>query len=522
MTDRIRRALVSVFDKEGIVPFCRALDSADVRILSSGGTAKLLKEHGIPVTEVAEYTGFPEMLDGRVKTLHPKIHAGILAIRSNPEHVAQLRNAEIDPIDLVVVNLYPFARTAADPKAAFDDVVEMIDVGGPTMVRAAAKNHADVTVVVDPSDYDEIAGHLRAGVAVPGEARARLAAKAFAHTSAYDSDVARYLTRSAVSAGEDAAAGLPDRLALDLPKLADLRYGENPHQRAAFYGDPTYQGASIACARQLQGKELSFNNILDLDAALALVADLPAAGCVIVKHGNPCGAALGSDPDAVFRRALDCDPVSAFGGVIAFNRPVNGAAARAIAEAFYEAVIAPTFDGEARATLATKKNLRVLEAQGAAPLTPTGWDLRRVRGGLLAQDWDTAGEAVRQARVATRRAPTDDEWAALEFAWTVCRHVKSNAIVYAFADRTAGIGAGQMSRVDSARFGIEKSRVPLKGAAMASDAFFPFRDGLDVAAEAGITAVVQPGGSVRDEEVIAAADERGLTMVLTARRHFRH
>ncbi len=523
MVEPVRRALVSTFDKEGIVSFCRDLEAAGVEILSTGGTARLLKESGVSVVRVSDRTGFPEMLDGRVKTLHPRIHAGILAVRSDARHMEDLKRAGIDPIDLVVANLYPFEKTAAMEGIGLAEVVEMIDVGGPTMVRAAAKNFAHVGVVVDPSDYAGVIEEIRGAGGLGSATRLALAVKAFRHTCAYDSAVSSYLAR--VGPGGELPSGpapLPETLHLRLSKAADLVYGENPHQRAAFYRDALPGGASVARAAQLQGKPLSFNNVLDFDGALALAASLRGRACAIVKHGNPCGAALGGDAAEAFRKALACDPTSAFGGVIAFNVPVDGDAASAIAEAFYEGVLAPSFEAPAREALARKKNLRLLETGEIAGLARTGWDLRRVNGGLLAQDWDDAPDPVREAKVVTRRAPTDEEWEALEFAWTVVRHVKSNAIVYALGDRTLGIGAGQMSRVDSARFGILKARLPLKGAAVASDAFFPFRDGLDVAAEAGATAAIQPGGSMRDTEVIAAADEHGMAMVLTGRRHFRH
>ena len=521
MSATVRRALISVFDKEGIVDFARELSRLGVEILSTGGTAKLLEEAGLDVVRVAEQTGFPEMLDGRVKTLHPRIHAGILAVRGNPQHMADLEAARIPTIDLVIVNLYAFERTAADPTKSMDAIVEMIDIGGPSMVRGAAKNWEDVGVVVDAADYPAVLSGLRAEGSIPRALRLRLAAKAFAHTAAYDAAVAKYLSGVAL-AEAPGGTGLADTLALDFPKKTELVYGENPHQRAAFYLDPEAKGAHVGSARQLQGKPLSFNNILDFDAALSLAADFGRLACVIVKHGNPCGVGLGDAPAAAFASALSCDPTSAFGGVIAFSDPVDGPAGEAIAEAFYEGVIAPSFTAEAVSLLARKKNLRLLELGPLSRYRREGLDLRRVQGGLLAQDWDQPDPPVREGRVATTRTPTDEEWNALQFAWTVVRHVKSNAIVYANATRTLGIGAGQMSRVDSARLGIQKSLVSLRGAAMASDAFFPFRDGLDTAAEAGITAVVQPGGSIRDDDVVAAANERGLTMVLVGRRHFRH
>jgi phosphoribosylaminoimidazolecarboxamide formyltransferase/IMP cyclohydrolase len=522
--DRVQRALVSTYRKDGLVPFCRTLSELGIEILSSGGTAALLRAEGIPAKPVSDHTGFPEMLDGRVKTLHPRIHAGILAVRDNAEHVADLERTGIPPIDLVVVNLYPFRETAGREGVSHDDVVEMIDVGGPAMIRAAGKNHTDVGVVVDPADYEAVAAELRERGALSPPTLRRLAAKAFRHTAEYDAAIAAWL---ADRVDGTARGGWPQELRYACEKVSDLRYGENPHQTAAFYRAPG-EAAGLAQARVLQGKELSFNNILDLDAALALAVDLPGEGCVIVKHGNPCGVALGGSPAEAFRRALACDPVSAFGGVIAFGAVLDGAAAALIGEAFYEAVVAPEIAPEARDLLARKKNLRVLAVGALAGYRRTGPDLRRVTGGLLAQDWDAGIESVREGRLVTRRSPEPDEWEALQFAWTVAKHVKSNAIVYARADHTVGIGAGQMSRVDSARIGTLKAQEawktegPLQGAAMASDAFFPFRDGIDVAAAAGIRAVVQPGGSVRDDEVIAAADEHGLAMVFTGRRHFRH
>ncbi len=523
MENRIRRALVSVFDKEGVVDLCKALAALGVEILSSGGTAALLEKNGLAVTRVADYTGFPEMLDGRVKTLHPRIHAGILAMRSNAAHMADLEKHDIAAIDLVVVNLYPFKKTAAKEDAALEEVVEMIDIGGPSMVRAAAKNYPDVGVVVNPGDYGAIVEELRNNdCRLSDETRLKLSSRAFGHTAAYDRAVHAYLATVSADEDEEAGEGLPNKLRLSYRKVQEMRYGENPHQRAAFYRDPHYEGPAVGRAAQLQGKELSFNNILDLDAALALAAELPECACAIIKHGNPCGTALGSNPREAYDRALACDPVSAFGGVIAFNRAVDGGTAGLVAEHFFEGVIAPSFDAEAREALARKKNLRLLEVGDLSGYSKHGYDLRRVNGGMLAQDWDIITEKVRDCRVVTERRPTEEEWKAFEFGWTVCKNVKSNAIVYAFADRSVGIGAGQMSRVDSARIAIMKAQVPLKGAVMASDAFFPFRDGLDVAAEAGITAVIQPGGSIRDKEVIAAANEHGMAMVFTGHRHFRH
>ena len=522
-----RRALISVFDKDGIVEFAGRLVRLGFEIVSSGGTAKMLAASEIPVTEVSAHTGFPEMLDGRVKTLHPKIHGGILGIRDNPEHVAQMEREGIVPIDLVVVNLYPFEATAADPSKSRQDVVEMIDIGGPAMVRSAAKNHADVGVVVAPDDYGTVIAELEADGSLSEATRKRLATRAFEHTAAYDTAVAAWMSADLAddTADPDGAAtplGYPDTLTVTWTKAQDLRYGENPHQTAAFYREADAPAASVARAEQLQGKELSFNNILDFDAALNCASSFRTGACAIIKHGNPCGVATAEAPEEAFRNALECDPTSAFGGVIAFNREVDGAAADAIAEAFYEGVIAPGFADEARERLRKKKNLRLLRTGPIQGLDRSRRDLRRVHGGVLVQDWDDALDIVRDCKVVTTRSPTEDEWRALQFAWTVGVHVKSNAIVYALADRTVGIGAGQMSRVDSSRIGAMKARRSLDGAAMASDAFFPFRDGIDAAAEVGVKAVVQPGGSIRDEEVIAAADEHGMTMVFTGHRHFRH
>ncbi|MDH3626626.1 MAG: bifunctional phosphoribosylaminoimidazolecarboxamide formyltransferase/IMP cyclohydrolase [Acidobacteriota bacterium] len=522
MNHKVQRALVSVYDKTGVVDFCKQLTKAGVEILSSGGTARLLSEHGVDVVKVADYTGSPEILDGRVKTLHPKIHGGILAARDLESHMADLEKEGIKTIDLVVVNLYPFEQTVATAGVSHGEVVEMIDIGGPTMVRAAAKNHAHVGVVVNPSDYGPIADELQADGGLGETTRRKLAATAFRHTSGYDLAVQTYLERPQNDDSKPEEDAFDERLVVEYSKLQGLRYGENPHQQAAFYRDPLPSAGSLADATQLQGKELSFNNILDFDAALGAALELPRSGCVIVKHGNPCGVALGTDPAEAFERALACDPTSAFGGVIAFNRTVDGRAAKSIRQQFYEGVVAPRFDDEAKATLARKKKLRCLELGDIKHATRGGMDLRRVNGGLLAQTWDRIEESVRESRVVSRRAPTEDEWKALEFGWVVAKHVKSNAIVYARADRTIGIGAGQMSRVDSARLGADKANTPLEGCAMASDAFFPFRDGIDVAAKVGVRAVVQPGGSIRDDEVIAAADEHDVAMVFTGRRHFRH
>lgn len=519
MEQRVRRALISVYRKEGIVDFCRGLTSLGVEILSSGGTARLLGENGIEVTRVSDYTGFPEMLGGRVKTLHPKIHGGILAIRDNPEHMAHLDEHGILAIDLVVVNLYPFGDTIAKPDTTLSSAVEMIDIGGPSMVRGAAKNYRDVGVLVSPDDYDGVLDELKEKGGLSETTRLRLSAAAFDHTARYDTAIAGYLAEQCRG---DAGEGYPPSYSLTYTKVQDMRYGENPHQTAAFYRDPGSDLPTVANADQLQGKELSFNNILDLDSALAIAASFDSTACAVIKHGNPCGAALGADVATAFRDALACDPVSAFGGVIAFNRPVDEAAATAIKGAFYEAVIAPAFSEEARKALKKKKNLRLLATGDLSGYSRDGHDLRRVAGGLLVQDWDTQGENVRECKVASTRQPTEEEWQGLSFGWVIGQFVKSNAIVYCRPGRTVGIGAGQMSRVDSARFGALKAQSSLEGAVMASDAFFPFRDGIDAAHDAGITAVIQPGGSIRDEEVVQAADEHGMAMVLTGRRHFRH
>ena len=432
-----------------------------------------------------------------------------------------LKQAEIGTIDLVVVNLYPFQKTAAIEGIGLTEVVEMIDIGGPAMVRAAAKNFAHVGVIVRHQDYDQVIAELQRGGCLSDETRHRLSVRAFRHTASYDTAVYSYLERRSGEASKSNGK-FPGQIQLDLVKAQDLRYGENPHQAAAYYREPLAPTSFAARATQLQGKPLSFNNILDFDAALAIAAEFRESACVIVKHGNPCGAALGAEPLLSFSRALECDPLSAFGGVIAFNRQVDGRAAAKIVEQFYEGIIAPGFDDEAVQVLAKKKKLRLLEVGEVDEIRRTGFDVRRVGGGFLVQDWDRAEEVVREGKVATRRQPTDAEWKAMIFAWSVVKHVKSNAIVYAAEDRTIGIGAGQMSRVDSVKIGIDKALSELKGSVMASDAFFPFRDSLDTAGEAGITAVVQPGGSIRDDEVVAAADERNMAMVFTGRRHFRH
>ncbi len=512
----VRRALISVFDKTGLEELARGLTRLGVEIVSTGGTLKSLEEKGIPVTAVSGVTGFPEILDGRVKTLHPKIHGGILANRAVPGHLDALAEHGIDRIDLVVVNLYPFQETVARG-ASFEDTVEMIDVGGPTMVRAAAKNFGGVAVVVDPADYGAVLAALEEGKGVvPASLRQRLALKAFQETSAYDAAISEWL------AGQTENR-FPGRKTVGLRREMVLRYGENPHQQSAVYSDGSGPGV-FGGFTALQGKELSWNNLLDADAARKMAALFEDPAVVIVKHNNPCGIGLGgrgADLAEAYRRALATDPVSAFGSVIALNRPADGALAEAMADLFVEVLLAPGFDEEARARFAAKKNLRVLEC----PLYSPSWEeveLRAIDGGFLAQPPDAFPDDETAWKCPTRRKPTDEEAFALELAWKVVRYVKSNAIVVTNRHQTVGVGAGQMSRVDSCRLAVEKAQLPVAGCVAASDAFFPFRDGLDVLAKAGITAVIQPGGSKRDDEVIAAADEAGMAMLFTGARHFRH
>jgi phosphoribosylaminoimidazolecarboxamide formyltransferase / IMP cyclohydrolase len=517
---KLKRALVSVSDKSGIAEFARALAALGVELLSTGGTAKLLGEEGIPVTEVSAHTGFPEMLDGRVKTLHPKIHGGLLARRDSAAHMAAIEAHGIAPIDLVVVNLYPFQATVADPDCRLEDAIENIDIGGPALLRSAAKNHAAVTVLVDPADYPKVLEELRASGEVSAATRFALATKAFAHTAAYDGAISSYLS-SLDAAG--ARGAFPRVLCAQFAKLQDMRYGENPHQAAAFYRDAQPVAGGIAGCRQLQGKELSYNNVADADAAWECVKSFTAPACVIVKHANPCGVAIGKGPLEAYRKAFRTDPTSAFGGILAFNRVLDGAAAAAIGRQFAEVILAPRVDAAARAAFAKKSNLRVLEvpfAHGA-----NAYDFKRVGGGLLVQSSDTHELQPADLKVATRRKPGKAQLADLLFAWRVAKFVKSNAIVFARGGMTVGVGAGQMSRLDSARIAAIKAKaagLTLKGSVAASDAFFPFRDGLDAIAKAGAVAVIQPGGSVRDDEVIAAANERKVAMVFTGVRHFRH
>jgi phosphoribosylaminoimidazolecarboxamide formyltransferase/IMP cyclohydrolase len=521
-----RRALVSVFDKTGLDELARGLTRLGIEILSTGGTLKALQEKGIPVTAVADVTGFPEILDGRVKTLHPKIHGGILARRSEPEHLDALAEHGIERIDLVVVNLYPFRETVARG-ASFADTVEMIDIGGPTMVRAAAKNFEGVAVVVEPADYPRVTAALEQGRGVvPEPLRRELALKAFRHTAAYDAAISEWLGGQVGGEAARPADGdgpFPLGQSLGLKREMVLRYGENPHQGGAVYADTRGPGV-FGGFQALQGKELSWNNLLDADAArkmAGLFAPAQEAAVIVVKHNNPCGIGRGADLAEAYRRAFATDPVSAFGSVIALNRPADGALAEAMADLFVEVLLAPGFDEEARARFGARKNLRLIECPLYDP-APGAVELRAIDGGFLAQPPDAYPDDSAGWTSPTKRQPTPEERRALEFAWRVVRYVKSNAIVVANGDQTVGIGAGQMSRVDSCRLAVEKAQLPVAGCVAASDAFFPFRDGLDVLAKAGITAVAQPGGSKRDDEVIAAADEAGMAMVLTGVRHFRH
>jgi len=517
---RLQRALLSVSDKSGLAAFARALAALGVQLLSTGGTAQLLKKEGVPVTEVSAHTGFPEMLDGRVKTLHPKIHAGILARRDSRAHLEAIALAGIEPIDLVVVNLYPFQASVADPDCRLEDAVENIDIGGPALLRSAAKNHAGVAVVVDPADYARVLEELRAGGEVSAATRLALAQKAFAHTAAYDGAIAGYLSSLDAAGGR---APYPGLLSLQFAKLQDMRYGENPHQSAAFYRDAQGAAGGIAAYRQLQGKALSYNNVADADAAWECVKSFAEPACVIVKHANPCGAALGKGPLDAYRKAFRTDPTSAFGGILAFNRTLDRAAAAAIGKQFAEVIIAPRIDAGARNEFGGKANLRLLEVPLAHEANAL--ELKRVGGGLLVQSADAHDLQAKDLKAVTRKKPSKAQLADLLFAWRVAKFTKSNAIVFCRGGMTVGVGAGQMSRVDSARIAALKARaagLTLKGSVVASDAFFPFRDGLDVVAKAGAVAVIQPGGSLRDAEVIAAADERKVAMVFTGVRHFRH
>jgi phosphoribosylaminoimidazolecarboxamide formyltransferase/IMP cyclohydrolase len=522
----VKRALVSVSDKSGIVEFAKGLSGLGYELLSTGGTAKSLREAGVAVTDVAAYTGSPEILDGRVKTLHPKIHGGLLGRRGDPKHVAEMTQHGISPIDVVVVNLYPFEATIQKSGCTFEEAVENIDIGGPSMLRSAAKNHADVTVVVDPSDYGRVLEALGKG-GPSADLRRELARKVFQHTSRYDGMIAGYLE----SQGSSGVVRFPSLLTLQFEKIRTLRYGENPHQQGAFYREFGGSEPAVARGRQVHGKEMSYNNFLDANSALELVKEYGgvedvSVAAVIVKHNNPCGAAVGGTLCEAYVRARETDPLSAFGGVIAFNANVDVATAKEITSTFVEVVVAPGFEADALAELKRKKDLRLLEVGPLRLDVRTGldlMDLKKIVGGLILQDRDLGAlPDVRALKVVSKRAPTPEEYEALAFAWKVCKHVKSNAIVFARPDRTIGIGAGQMSRVDSVKLATLKAASSLKGCVMASDAFFPFRDGIDAAAQAGITAVIQPGGSIRDEEVTKAVDEHDMAMVLTGMRHFRH
>jgi len=518
----VRQALLSVSNKRGVVAFAKGLSALGIRLLSTGGTARTLQDAGLEVVDVGTYTGFPEMLDGRVKTLHPKVHAGILARRDLPAHVEALREHAIPTIDLVVVNLYPFRETVAKPGCTLEDGIENIDIGGPSMVRAAAKNWPHVGVVVDPADYDAVLAELASGDGLSDATRFGLMRKAFAHTASYDGAIANWLT---ARTADGAASAWPDSFHFAGAKVQDLRYGENPHQSAAFYRDETPAAGTISTYRQLQGKELSYNNIADSDAAWECVKTFAEPACVIVKHANPCGVATATTLLDAYRKALATDPTSAFGGIIAFNQPVDAATVEAVSAQFLEVLIAPAYGEDALALIAKKVNVRVLEVPLPPARAGNAWDMKRVGGGMLVQSPDDANVGEDELRCVTKRAPTAAEMRDLLFVWRVAKFVKSNAIVYGRDGQTLGVGAGQMSRVDSARIAAMKASsagLSLANSAVASDAFFPFRDGLDVVAENGATAVIQPGGSMRDAEVIAAADERGIAMLFTGIRHFRH
>ena len=518
---KVRRAIISVSDKSGIASFAKELSQLGVEILSTGGTAKALREQGIPVIDISEYTGFPEMLEGRVKTLHPKVHGGLLGMRSKPEHVKKMKEHGILPIDLVAVNLYPFEATVAKEDCSLEEAIENIDIGGPTMLRSSAKNYPDVTVLVDPVDYGPVLTELKEKGEVSIETNFRLSRKVFQHTARYDGAISNYLGQME---GGKKVHEFPETYTYQVKKVQELRYGENPHQKAAFYREYLLTEPSVSNARQLQGKELSFNNILDVDSAFETVKEFGEIATVIIKHNNPCGVATSVTGLAdSYRKARDCDPVSAFGGVVGFNRPVDKETAEEMAGIFLEVIIAPGYAPEALELLKAKKDLRILQAP---PLNTSyiqsGFDFKKVVGGLLIQNRDLGRVPMKDWKVVTKRKPTEEELKAMAFGWRVAKHVKSNAIVLVREDRTIGIGAGQMSRVDSTRLAVMKARSSTQGTVLASDAMFPFRDGVDTGVEAGAVAIIQPGGSIRDEEVIAAADERNIAMVFTGMRHFRH
>lgn len=511
---KIKRALISVSDKVGIVEFATQLHNMGVEIVSTGGTMKTLKAAGLPVIYVSEVTGFPEIMDGRVKTLNPYIHGGILAIRDNPAHQAAMSEHHIQGIDMVVVNLYPFRQTISNPEVTREEAVENIDIGGPAMIRASAKNFQYVTVVVNPARYEEVIKQLSAEGEVSLETRMALAKEAFTHTAEYDACISRYL------AGQLGEGLFPDQLQVAYEKVQGLRYGENPHQQAAFYREKYFTGAGVANARQLHGKELSFNNIVDVEAAFSIVAEFTQPAAAIIKHTNPCGTGIGVSLAEAYAKAYQADPVSAFGGIIGLNRQVDEKVATQISTLFVEAVIAPGYTKEAFEILSKKANIRLLEA--ALPEQEAYMDMKAVSGGMLIQERDTADAQVDDMKVVTKRQPTPEEWQQMLLAWKVVKHVKSNAIVVAKADQTIGVGAGQMNRVGAAAIALEQAGEQAKGAVLASDAFFPFRDTVDTAAKAGICAIIQPGGSVKDAESIAAADEHGITMIFTGMRHFKH
>ncbi len=512
----IKRALISVSDKRGVVEFAKELSGMGVEILSTGGTAKALRNAGINVIDVSDYTGFPEMLEGRLKTLHPKIHGGLLARRNKPDDMEALEKHGIKPIDMVVVNLYPFEETISKEGVTFEEAIENIDIGGPTMLRAASKNFEDVAVIVDPDDYKTIIDEIKAsGGKLSRQTKLNLARKVFAHTARYDTLIANYL-----SGIIDKEKKFPEFFTTTMKRVSILRYGENPQQKAAFYSENT-GGLSLARAEILQGKEMSFNNYLDTHSALMLCLEFDEPACVIIKHNNPCGVAIGNDPKEAYIKACKTDPVSAFGGVLAFNRPLDGDAAEEIIKLFVEVIIAPEYKESALQVFSKKPNIRLLRlSEMKTPIH--GWDMKRVAGGLLIQEWDKEMVDVKSLKSVTKRQPTTEELEALSFAWKVCKHVKSNAIVYARKDRTVGIGIGQTSRVYSARIGALNAQESVKGCVAASDGFFPFRDGIDVLHEYGVTAVIQPGGSLKDDDVIKAADEHGMAMLITGMRHFRH
>ncbi|NCO65512.1 MAG: bifunctional phosphoribosylaminoimidazolecarboxamide formyltransferase/inosine monophosphate cyclohydrolase [Candidatus Aquicultor secundus] len=514
---KIRRAIISVSDKTGVVEFAKGLKSMGVEILSTGGTAKALRDAGVVVVEVSEYTGFPEMMEGRVKTLHPKISGGILADRRKEEHMRQIAEAAIEPIDLVCVNLYPFAATIARPDVTLDEAIENIDIGGPTMIRAAAKNFEGVAVVVDASWYSKIVDEMQTNDgAITRDTRYALCKEAFKHTAMYDATIAQWLY------GHDSKAEFPEVLTYTLEKIMDTRYGENPHQKAAYYKQAGAPADTLVNFKQIHGKELSYNNILDMNSAWGLVCEFAGPACAIIKHSNPCGCAIGLDLADAYQKAYESDTVSAFGGIVALNQMVDKVTAEKIASIFVEVIIAPGFDQDSLDTLTKKTDLRLIDTGGVTEMDYFDHDIRRVNGGVLVQDFDNIEEPVANWTVISEAKPTDAQWKDMAFAWKVAKHVKSNAIIYVKDQATVGVGAGQMSRVDSTWLGARKGGEKVRGAVVASDAFFPFRDGLDAAVEAGAACIVEPGGSIRDDEVIAAANEYGIPLVFTGKRHFRH